>query len=136
MKNILETSDSWSMSLCFVFAFMQTSILYCRLTDFISPLIIHIGLTYLPKPGWAIAHSAHPSPTFLDVVGALLTKQLMKECWSRFCAPHSTLQWASTLILFNTLPLYVQCGLSMTFWSILTLFMQGLTKLYMFLFIF
>ena len=23
----------------------------------------------LPKPGWAIAHSAHPSPTCLDVVG-------------------------------------------------------------------
>ena len=33
-----------------------------------SPLV-EIGSTYLPKPGWAIAHPAHPSPTSLDVVG-------------------------------------------------------------------
>jgi hypothetical protein len=31
--------------------------------------MIEIGLTDLPKPGWAIAHPAHPSPTSLDVVG-------------------------------------------------------------------
>ena len=35
----------------------------------ICPPLVEIGSTYLPKPGWAIAHSAHPSPTFLDVVG-------------------------------------------------------------------
>ena len=29
----------------------------------ISCNVIDIGLTDLPKPGWAIAHSAHPSPT-------------------------------------------------------------------------
>ena len=27
------------------------------------PPLVDIGLTDLPKPGWAIAHSVHPSPT-------------------------------------------------------------------------
>ena len=32
-----------------------------------SVLYIEIGLTDLPKPGWAIAHSAQPSPTPLSL---------------------------------------------------------------------
>ena len=29
------------------------------------PPLVEIGLSDLSKPGWAIAHSAHPSPTSL-----------------------------------------------------------------------
>ena len=36
----------------------------CNVGDNLPPLV-DIGLTDLPKPGWAIAHSAHPSPTLL-----------------------------------------------------------------------
>ena len=30
--------------------------------------LVEIGLTDLPKPRWAIAHSAHPSPTPLSSI--------------------------------------------------------------------
>ena len=29
------------------------------------PPLVEIGSTDLPKPGWAVARPAHPSPTFL-----------------------------------------------------------------------
>ena len=36
--------------------------------EYILPLLVHIGLTNLPKTGWAIVYSAHPSPTSLSHV--------------------------------------------------------------------
>ena len=32
--------------------------------------MVEIGLTDLPKSGWAIGHPAHPFPTSLDQIGA------------------------------------------------------------------
>ena len=34
------------------------------------PPLVEMGLTDLPKPGWEIAHPAHPSPTSLSVLSS------------------------------------------------------------------
>ena len=40
---------------------------YLKLGGHNLPPLIEIGLTDLPKPGWAIAHLTHPYPTSLNV---------------------------------------------------------------------
>ena len=49
--------------------------------------LVKIGLTDLPKPGWTIAHPAHPSPTPLD--HATCVTRFSADCRIIFANTHS-----------------------------------------------
>ena len=66
----------------------------------LPPVLVAIGLTDVPKSGWAIAHPAHLSP--FSLVSLRLRVHSFKLSFN-FIQPHSTkLNWACLLTFITT----------------------------------